>query len=167
LRKAWMTGVCLAAMLLLSLQGTLSYYDHDFDLERDGSAAAANYIYDHAQAGDAILFHIAEGRVPYEFVGSLRRTSNARSSAVPGPAIIFPRHGDRLDYRDVTGKPSTELLHSVPHEYARIWVVLMNNGAPDHPDATTLMLNQALGESFPRMERFQFPQLEVRLYCKP
>jgi mannosyltransferase len=167
LRKAWMTGVCLAAMLLLSLQGTLSYYDHDFDLERDGSEAAANYIYDHARPGDAILFHIAEGRVPYEFVGWLRTTPDARSSAAPGPAIIFPRHGDHLDYRDVTGKPSSELLHSVPEKYARVWVVLMSNGAPGHPDATTVMLEQQLGESFPRMERLHFPQVEVRLYGKP
>jgi mannosyltransferase len=167
LRKAWMTGVCQTAILLLSLQGTLAYYHHDFDLERDGSEAAANYIYDHARPGDAILFHIAEGRVPYEFVGSLRTTPDARSSAAPGPAIIFPRHGDHLDYRDVTGKPSSELLHSVPEKYARVWVVLMSNGAPGHPDATTLMLNQAFGESFLRMERQQFPQVEVRLYSKP
>ncbi|HWW15059.1 MAG TPA: hypothetical protein VN310_10400 [Candidatus Dormibacteraeota bacterium] len=167
LRKAWMTGVCLAVMLLLSLQGTLSYYDHDFDLERDGSEAAANYIYDHAQPGDAILFHIAEGRVPYEFVGSLRRTTDAHSSSALGPTIIFPRHGDHLDYRDVTGKPSSEFMHSVPETYARVWVVLMSNGAPDRPDATTLMLNQAFGESFPQMQRLQFPQVEVRLYSKP
>jgi mannosyltransferase len=167
LRKPWMTGVCLAALLLGSLQGTLSYYDHDFDLERDGSEAAANYIYDLAQPGDAILFHIAEGRVPYEFADSLRRTTDAGSSAAPRPAIIFPRHGDHLDYRDVTGKPSSEFIHSVPEKYARVWVVLMSNGAPDHPDATTLMLNQAFAESFTHMQRIQFPQVEVRLYSKP
>jgi mannosyltransferase len=167
LQKAWMAGVCLAVTLLLSLQGTLSYYDHDFDLERDGSEAAANYIYDHAQAGDAILFHIAEGRVPYEFVGSLRRTMNAPSNAAPGPAIIFPRHRDQLDYRDVTGKPGRDFMQSVPVQYDRVWVVLMSNGAPGHPDATTVMLEQALDESFPHLERVQFPQVEVRLYSKP
>ena len=36
----------LATMLALSVQGTFSYYDHDFDLERDGSEAAMNYILD-------------------------------------------------------------------------------------------------------------------------
>ena len=165
LRKAWMVGVCLTAALLLSLQGTLSYYDHDFDLERDGSQAAANYIYHHAQPGDAILFHIAEGRIPYEFFGSLRGTRDARDRTAP--AIIFPRHGDQLDYRDVTGKPSSEFMHSVPGQYARLWLVLMSNGAPGHPDATTLMLTQALSESFPRFEQAGFPQVEVRLYSKP
>jgi hypothetical protein len=162
LRKVWMTSVCLAAMLLLSLRGTLSYYDHDFDLDRDASQAATNYVYDHAQPGDAILFHIAEGRVPYEFFSSLRGPRDSGSS----PLILFPRHGDHLDYRDVTGKPSSEFMRSVPRECPRVWVVLMSDGTPGYPDATTLMLEQALDESFPRVEGAQFPQVEVRLYSK-
>ena len=165
LRKAWMVAVCLAAMLLLSLQGTFSYYDRDFDLERDGSVAASAYIYDHARPGDAILFHIAEARVPYEFVRSLRG-ANLQTGAASGPEIIFPRHGGHFDYRDVTGKPTSELLRSVPGRYARLWVVLMSNGVPGHADATTLMLNQTLSESFSRVERVQFPEVEVRLYSK-
>ena len=166
LRKTWMMAVCLAAMLLLSLQGTLSYYDHDFDLERDGSEAATNYILDHAQAGDAILFHIAEARVPYEFFSSLR-AQDSRSGPVAGPEIIFPRHGDHLDYRDVTGKPTMEFMRSVPAQHARVWVVLMSNGSPGNSDSTTRMVNESLAESFPRIERVQFPQVEVRLYSKP
>jgi mannosyltransferase len=167
LRRAWMAAICLATMLLFSLQGTLSYYDHDFDLERDGSAAAANYIYDHARPGDAILFHIAETRIPYEFVGAIRRARDSRVGSATAPEVIFPRHGDHLDYRDVTGKPTGEFVRSVPAQYARVWVVLMSNGTPGHVDATTLILNQTLAESFPRIERTQFPQVEVRLYSKP
>ncbi len=165
LRKTWMITVCLAVMLMLSLQGVFSYYDHDFDLERDGSEAAANYVYDHARPGDAILFHIAETRIPYEFVRSLRAASSNHHAA--GPEIIFPRHGDRFDYRDVTGKPTAEFMHSVPAQYPRVWMVLMNNQAQGQPDATTLMLSQTLAESFARVERVQFPQVEVRLYSKP
>jgi len=164
LRKTWMMAICLAAMILFSWQGTVSYYDHDFDLERDGSEAAANYIYDHAQPGDAILFHIAEARIPYAFFVSLRGTKDAQHKAANGPEIIFPRHGDHLDYRDVTGNPTSEFLRSVAGKYPRIWVVLMSNGGPGHPDATTLMLSQTFGESFPQIERLQFPQVEVRLY---
>ena len=166
LRKTWMMALCLVAMLLLSLQGTLSYYSRDFDVERDGSVAAANYIYDHAQPGDAILFHIAEARVPYEYVGLIRARDSGTSSAT-GPEIIFPRQNDHLDYRDFTGNPTLEFMRSVPGEYARVWVVLMSNGTSGHPDATTLMLGQVLAESFPRIERMQFPQVEVRLYSKP
>ncbi len=166
LRKTWMMAICLAVMLLLSLQGTLSYYEHDFDLERDGSEAAADYIYNHVQPGDAILFHIAEARIPYEFFVSLREKESGSASAAR-PEIIFPRHGDRLDYRDVTGNPTSEFLRSLPGKYARIWVVLMSNGTPGHPDPTTSILSQILGESFPRKEQVQFPQMEVRLYSKP
>jgi mannosyltransferase len=166
LRKLWMIAVCLAAMLLLSLQGTLSYYERDFDLERDGSVAAENYISDHARPGDGILFHIAEARVPYEFVGSLRRMRDSRGIA-SGPEVIFPRHGDRLDYRDVTGNPSAEFVRSVSGHYVRVWVVLMSNGTPGASDPTTLMLNQTLAESFPRSEQVLFPQVEVRLYSRP
>jgi len=165
LRKTWMFSICLAAMLLLSLEGTLRYYDHDFDLEREGSEAAANYVYDHALSGDAILFHIAEGRIPYEFVGSLRGKDSA-SKLASDPEIIFPRHGDRLDYRDVTGKPSGELIRSLARHYGRVWVVLMSNGGSDHPDATTVMLEETLVGSFPRVERMQFPQVELRVYGK-
>ncbi len=163
LRSPWMAAICLSTILLASLQGTFSYYDHDFDLERDGSGAAANYIYDHAQSGDAILFHIAEGRVPYEFFGSLR-ADDSRNWRAQGPEIIFPRHGERLDYRDVTGKPGGEFLHSAALQYPRLWVVLMSNGSPGHPDATTLMLSQILGEAYPKTESIRFPQVEVRVY---
>jgi hypothetical protein len=83
------------------------------------------------------------------------------------PEIVFPRHADHFDYRDVTGKPATEFVRSVADKYDRLWVVLMSNGAPDHPDVTTLMLYQTLGESFPRVEQAKFPHVEVRLYTKP
>jgi mannosyltransferase len=162
LRSKMLLGAGLAAMLLLSLQGTFSYYDHDFDLERDGSGAATDYILDHAQAGDAILFHIAETRVPYEFFKSIRGAGPSG-----GPEIIYPRHGERLDYRDFTGKPTEELIQTLAGRYSRVWVVLMSNGDPGHPDATTLRLNSVLGNSFPRVEDSWFPKIEVRLYSEP
>jgi hypothetical protein len=58
-------------------------------------------------------------------------------------------------------------LRSVPGKYPRVWVVLMSNGPPGHPDASTLMLTQILRESFQQEEQAQFPQVEVRLYGKP
>ncbi len=162
LRSKLLMGIGLAAILLLSLQGTFSYYDHDFDLERDGSAAATDYILDHAQAGDAILFHIAETRVPYEFFKSIR---GAGSSG--GPEIVYPLHGERLDYRDFTGNPTEELTQSLAGRYSRLWVVLMSNGDPGHPDAATLMLNSVLDRSFPKVEDIRFRKIEVRLYTEP
>jgi hypothetical protein len=167
LRRNWMLGLSLGAMLLLSLQGTFSYYDHDFDLERDGSGAAADYIFTQAQPGDAILFYIPETRAPYEFFKNVRAARDSRSSVPMGPEVIYPRHSEHLDYRDFTGKPTVDFLRSVPGEYARVWLVLMRDGTPGHPDATTLMINQALSESYRRVERVAFPQVEVRLYSRP
>ncbi len=157
----------VAAILLLSLQGTFSYYDHDFDLDRDDSKAAVSFILDHAQPGDAIVFHIAEARVPYEFFESLRTATPLSSMAAAAPVIVYPRHGDRLDYRDFTGKPTSDFVHSLASHYSRVWLVLMSNGNPGHPDATTLMLNQALGASFRRVEAKQFSGVEVRVYSMP
>jgi mannosyltransferase len=166
LRPTWLLAMSLAAILLLSLQGTFSYYDHDFDLERDGSESATNYILDYAQPGDAILFHIAEARVPYEFFESLR-TATSASRTESGPEIIYPRHGDHLDYRDFSGKPSSDFVHAVPSRYSRVWLVLMSNENHGEPDASTQMLDRIFDESFPRVEQAKFPQVEVRLYSKP
>jgi mannosyltransferase len=166
LRGIWLIGMTLAVMLLLSLHGAFSYYNHDFDLERDGSEAAANYVLDHAQPGDVILFHIAETRVPYEFFKSLR-ASRSPSDIAPRPEIIYPRHGDQLDYRDFTGKPTREFVQSLASHQPRMWLVLMSNASLGRPDATTLMLNQILGEAFPRVDGVQFPQVEVRIFSKP
>ncbi len=164
LRRTWLIGVSLAAMLLLSLQGTFSYYNHDFDLERDASEAATNYILDHAQPGDAILFHIAEARVPYEFFRSIRAGKSRETAS--GPEIIYPRNGDRLDYRDFTGKPTLDFVRSIPGHHSRVWLVLMSNGSPGHADTTTLMLNQVLGESMKLVEVTRFSQVETRLYTQ-
>jgi len=166
--RTWGLAAGLAVILVLSLQGTLSYYDHDFDLGRDASGAAANYILDQAQPGDVILFHIAGGRIPYEFYKSVReeRTSAADIPARPEPEVVYPRHGDHLDYRDFTGKPDPDFVHSLSARYTRIWVVLMDNETPAGPDATTGMLTQILGESFLHMQRSEFPRVEVRLYSQ-
>jgi hypothetical protein len=152
-------------MLLFSLQGTFSYYEHDFDLQRDDSQAAANYIYDHAQAGDAILFHIAEARIPYEFFVGLRE-ENSPAGADHEPDIVFPRHGNRLDYRDVVGNPTEGFLRSLGEKYTRVWVVLMSNQTAGKPDAATLTIEQTLGQSFSRSEQTGFPKVEVWLYSK-
>lgn len=42
----------------------------------------------------------------------------------------------------------------------------MNNGTPEKPDPTTVMLTETLPELFPRVQRWQFTKVEVRLYSK-
>jgi mannosyltransferase len=169
LRPAWLLAAALAGMLLLAVQGIFFVYGHDFDNERDASVAAAAFILDHAQPEDAVIFHIAETRVPYEFVRSLRAGENTASPgfvAQLGPQILFPYHGAGLDYRDFTGKPTADFLRAAMPGHPRVWIMLMNNGPTGNPDPTTGMLTQLLPESFPRIERWQFARVEVRLYSK-
>jgi hypothetical protein len=167
LRRRWLLTVTLMAILLLSSQGIAFVYSHDFDNERDASGAATNFILDHTQPGDGIIFHIAATRVPYEFFRSLRAGENTASpqfTGAIGPEILYPRHANSLDYRDFTGKPTAELLRNVTLGHPRVWIMLMDNGAAGKPDPTTAMLTEVLAESFPKVQRWQFPLVEVRLY---
>lgn len=169
MRPGWLSAVLTCLVLFLSAEFVPFVYSHDFDDERDTSVAAAKLILDHAQPGDAVMFHIAETRIPYEFVRSLRFGQNTASpdfTASLGPEIVFPHHGPGLDYRDFTGKPTAELLRKELPAHRRIWVMLMNNGGVEKPDPTTIMLTQVLPEMFPKMQRWQLARVEVRLYDK-
>jgi mannosyltransferase len=169
LRQSWLLTAALIGVLFLSLQGVFFVYGHDLDNERDASGAATNFVLDHTQSGDAIVFHIAGTRVAYEFFRSLRAGTNTASpyfTAQLGPEILFPQHGTGLDYRDFTGKPTADLLRSMGQSHPRVWVMLMNNGTAEKPDPKTAMLTDVLPESFPKMQRWEFPKVELRLYSK-
>lgn len=169
LQQWWLLAIALSAILLLSAQGISFVYGHDFDNERDASGAAANFILEHAQPGDGVIFHIAAARVPYEFFRSLRAGQNTASPEFRvslGPEILYPRHAAGLDYRDFTGKPTADLLHNVTARHPRVWVMLMDNASGGKPDPTTSMLTEVLPEFFPKVQRWQFPLVEVRLYSQ-
>jgi hypothetical protein len=168
LRPAWRLAA-LSGILLLGLQGVFFVYGHDFDDQRDASGAATNFILDHAQAGDAVVFHIAATRVAYEFFRSLRAGENTASPGFMGqvgPEILFPRHGAGLEYRDFTGKPTADFLGAIGDRHSRVWIMLMNNGSAENPDPTTAMLSEVLPQSLPKIERWQFTRVEVRRYSK-
>jgi mannosyltransferase len=159
LRPGW---VIVPAMLLIavpSLRGTASFYQHDFDLDRDDYRTASRYIFEHALPGDVLIFHIAMGRMPYEFYRSLRTDR-------PAPAVLYPGRGDRLGYRDFLGKPSAQFLESVPAQYPRVWIVLKDNGGPKGPDPTTQVIDQLFGHAYSHVDEENFPGVEVRLYSR-
>ena len=169
IRPVWLSAVLTAFVLLISARFVPFVYSHDFDDERDASVAAANLILDQSRPGDAAVFHIAEARIPFEFVRSLRCaqcTASPNFAATIGPEIVFPNHGRSLDYRDFTGKPTAQLLRDELPSHSRVWVMLMNNGSAEKPDPTTVMLSLVLQEMFPKMQRWQLPRVEVRLYTK-
>ena len=166
LRKPVLIAPALAVVVLLGLQGVFYVYGHDYDDQRDGSSAAVNFILDHARPGDAIIFHISEARVPYEFFRSLRAGENTASpnfTGQLGPYILFPHFGPGLDYSDFKGRPVPEILRSVFPGYSRVWVMFMysqGGGA----GRTTAMLTRLLPQSFPDHQCREFPKVEVCLY---
>jgi mannosyltransferase len=165
----WLGAVLVGGTLILSARMIPYVYTHDFDTERDGVGAATNFVLDHTQPGDAIVFHIASTRVPYEFFRSLRAGENTASpkfTARLGPEILFPRHGAGLGFQDFTGKPSADFLGETVPGHARLWVMLMNNGTAEKPDPTTAMLTEFLPTILPKVERWRFPKVEVRLYTR-
>jgi uncharacterized membrane protein len=168
LRRIWPIAPALVLIFCLALAGTFFVYGHDYDDQRDGSGEAVNFILDHSQPGDAIMFHIAEARVPYEFFRSLRSrktTANPKSTGQLEPDILFPHFGPRLDYSDFKARPIPEILGSQFSDHSRVWVMFMYNQGGG-AGRTTAMLTQLLSQSFPQKECREFPKVEVCLYTR-
>ena len=159
IRPVWMIVPAILLVAILSLRGTASFYQRDFDLDRDDYRTASRYIFDHAQPGDVLIFHIAMGRMPYEFYRSLNTGRAA-------PDVVYPARGNRLSYRDFLGKPSAAFLQSVPAQYPRVWVVLKDNGGPKGPDPTTQTIDQVFGHAYSHLDEENFTGVEVRLYSR-
>lgn len=168
LRKAWLTTPILVLTLSLAMYGISFVYSHDYDDQRDASGEAASFILDHSQPGDAIIFHIAEGRLPYEFIRSQRARENTASPKYTrqlGPDILFPHFGPGLDYSDFKAKPIPEILRSEFPNYSRLWVMYMYNQAGG-AGRTTTMFRSLIGQFFPRSECRDFWKVEVCLFTR-
>jgi len=166
LRWRWLSAATLALLLLLGWQGALFVYEHDYDDERDAAGAATNFVLDHARPGDGIIFHIPQIRVPYEFFRSLRAGTDTASPSFTsafGPDIVYPHNAPGLDYRDFKSKLSADAVRTGARSHGRIWVFLMYNG-PKLPDPTAVLLGEVLPQYFPKVQRWQFTKVEVRLY---
>jgi 4-amino-4-deoxy-L-arabinose transferase-like glycosyltransferase len=156
--RTWMLVPALVVFLALSMRGTAAYYRSDFDIDRDNWRDATHYVLHHAQPGDVLIFHLAIGRMPYEYYKSLI------SNQTNVPTVIFPARGLRIEYRDFIGKPSPEFLPSVAGKYRRVWVVLKDNETPSGPDRTTQQLDELFRKHYSEEETAEFAGIEVRLY---
>jgi mannosyltransferase len=157
LRPALMAPALLL-VLVLSFRGTTGYYKKDVDIQRDDWRAATRYLLDHAQSGDALLFHVPMGRMPYEFYHSAL-------GATKSPSVLYPHHGDRITFLDFIEKPDdAELERSIP-EHPRAWLVLTYAETQSGlPDARSIELTKLLGKFYPRVVQRDFPGIEILLY---
>jgi mannosyltransferase len=160
-RSAALTLPVLAFLIILSLRGTLGYYKQDLDIQRDDWRAATQYLLNHSQPGDALLFHVPMGRMPYEFYDSLLKPAS------PAPVVLYPHHGDRLTFLDFVEKPDDVALERALPQHPRAWLVLTYAETPSGlPDSRTIELSKLLGNSYPVVEQHDFSGIRILLYSK-
>jgi mannosyltransferase len=150
----------LLFLLLLSFRGTAGYYTQDLDIQRDDWRAAAQYLLNHSQPGDALLFHVPMGRMPYEFYRSLQPLT-------PAPVVLYPHHADRLTFLDFVEKPNDAELERLLPEQPRAWLVLTYAEAQSGLlDARSVELTGLLSHFYSSVEQRDFPGIEILLYSK-
>jgi mannosyltransferase len=161
LRSAALLVPGLLVLLVLSFRGTAAYYKQDLDIQRDDWRAATGYVLNQAQAGDALLFHVPMGRMPYEFYLSAREPASA------APVVLYPQHGDRITFLDFVEKPDDVELERLLPQHRRAWLVLTYAKTQSGlPDARAVELTRLLGNFYPTVEQRDFQGVEILLYSK-
>ena len=124
----------LLLLLGLSFRGDVSYYRNDFDIKRDDWRAATEYLRVNASANDAILFHVAMARMPYEYYKSLDRDASTF------PEVVYPNHGSRITYLDFVEKPDYNHVAQELSRHSRVWLVVAHASNGSTMDATASAL---------------------------
>ena len=159
LRSNWLIAAAVSLILILSLRGIAGYYQHDIDIQRDDWRAAAKFLLSQAEPGDALLFHVPMGRMPYEFYVSVL------ASPAPAPLVLYPHHGDRITFLDFVEKPNDMELARLLLQHNRAWLVLTYAESPSgQPDARTNELSNILGNIYPAVEQHDFPGIDIKFY---
>jgi mannosyltransferase len=160
LRRPAMMAPAILILLVLSVRGTVSGYQRDIDIQRDNWRNTTQYLLEHAQPGDALMFHVPMGRMPYEFYLSL-------SAPVAAPVVLYPHHVDRITFLDFVEKPDYPQLERLLPQHPRVWLVLNHaQTAAGIPDTRSLELSQMLGKFYPAVQPSTFPGMDIFLYSR-
>jgi len=161
LRAAWLLVPALAVFLVLSVRGTVVSYRPTADTQKDDWRAATQYVLGHAQAGDALLFHVPIGRMPYEYYRSLQGSSS------DAPLVLYPHHAGNITFLDFVEKPDDAQLERLLPEHGRAWLVLSYARTPSSSlDARATELSNLVTKFYPVVEQKDFLGIEIRLYSK-
>ena len=159
LRSNWLLAPAVSLMLILSLRGTAAYYNQDIDIQRDDWRDASKYLLSHAEPGDALLFHVPMGRMPYEFYVSVL---GSPSSA---PLVLYPHHDDRITSLDFVEKPNDAELQRLLPPHKRAWLVLTYAETQSgQPDARMIELSKILGNVYPTVEQHDVTGIHIETY---
>jgi len=160
LRSAWLTVPAVLLLLVLSFRGTAGCYQRDLDIERDDWRAITQYLLNHSQPGDALLFHVPMGRMPYEFYRSLRPLT-------PAPDVLYPHHAGSITFLDFVEKPNHLELASLLPLHGRTWLVLTYAKTPlGQPDARTAELRQLLQPPYTLVEQHDISGVTILLFSR-
>jgi mannosyltransferase len=160
LRPAAISLALCAALSVLCVQGTASYYRQDFDLSREDWRSATSYILDHAQPGDGIFF-LTFGRLSYEYYKSLRQP------AAQGPVVLNWPGGPEPEYRDFLVRPVAEMLGDARPAPDRVWLVLfLDHDAGGRVNPTSTILRAWFGKGRRLIREQEFPQITICLFAK-
>ena len=141
LRPLVLAGVLAAAITVLSLFGTASYYKSDFDLERDNWRTATSFVLDRALPGDGVFFYTNFSHLPFEYYRSQRQP------APTWPEALVAANGSDWGYRDsLFGYLADEMQDAGPGG-DRVWLVLyLNTNANGEPNRETEILRAVYGK---------------------
>jgi len=132
--KTPLLAPALVLFIGLSLRGDLSYYRNDFDIKRDDWRAATEYLRVTASANDAIMFHVAMARMPYEYYKSLDRDVSTF------PEVVYPNHGSGITFRDFVERPDYDHVAQELSRHTRVWLVVAHATNGTTMDATASAL---------------------------
>ena len=156
LSSPWRAAATLIFLLGLSLHAARTFYAQSLNLEHEDWRSATRYVLSQAHGGDALIFHTAMGRMPFEYY----RWEQG------GPSVLSPHTSDRITYRDFIAHPDPDVLASASQGYARTWIVLSHNQnkLADSPDPLTRRLTEVFGIYYSQVETRNFPGVDVYLY---
>ena len=160
-RSRWLFAAILLVFLGISLRGTTAYYQERSTSPNENWRAATQYLLNNSRSSDALVFHIAMGRLPYEYYRTLP------SSPAEGPVVVYPYHGPRITFLDFVEKPDyTQLELAIP-QHQRVWFVISSASTPLGLDRTASTLSALISAAHPTVERRDFGGIQLVLYSKP
>ena len=155
-RRRWTALPVLALVCWFAVGGVRSYYEKDFDIGREDFRGAAEYVVQHAEPGDIVLFHKGQGRFAYSYYA-------ARIRAAAQPTIVAPGH-DQPTWHDFMGTVTPQEVNELERHSGRVWLVLSQNIEPTGEDALTRQMKAALGRTHRCIYEHHFAFVEVYLY---
>jgi mannosyltransferase len=160
LRSRWIFAAILLLFLGMSLDGVAAFYRERAMSPDQNWRAASQYLLANSRPGDALVFHIAMGRMPYEYYRSLQ------TPFAPGPDVLYPHHGPQITFLDFVEKPNYAQLGPEIQQHPRVWFVITSINTPSGLDKTTAALSTLISGAVPLTDRRDFGGIQVVLYSK-